>query len=117
MGRHSPRASKIKKLQYSKEQLQNALLAVQNGSTIYDASKSDQIPYSTLRDKVIGNSPQVKRASGYISVLGENIEKLLKEWLLSCANMGFAINQKMLLDVQKNKLKCPFKNNRPRKVW
>lgn len=56
------------------------------------------------------------------SILGSDTEKLLVNWILTCAKMGFPIDQEDLLTsvkklVDEPNLKTPFINNRPGKKW
>ena len=80
------------------------------------------IPYQTLRNKIFGRTALKIQHCGYESVLGEQIENKLVEWLLTCTRMGFAMSVVQLLDtVQKylnsNNIKTQFTNNRPAKGW
>ncbi|CAF3927401.1 unnamed protein product, partial [Didymodactylos carnosus] len=55
--------------QYTAEDLENAVKAVKNGLLIREASRSDNIPYSTLNDHV--NENVTSFGSGRISIFSE----------------------------------------------
>ncbi|XP_065642449.1 uncharacterized protein LOC136074076 [Hydra vulgaris] len=114
--------SSKRRLQYTDSQLRDAINAVKKGMVMYKASKTFGIPYQTLRDKISRRTSLKIQHCGYKSVLGEQIENKLVEWLFTCTRMGFAMSVVQLLDtVQKylnsNNIKTKFTNNRPAKGW
>ena len=114
--------SSKRRLQYTDSQLCDAINAVKKGMVVYKASKTFGIPYQMLRDKIFGRTALKIQHCGYESVLGEQIENKLVEWLLTCTRMGFAMSVVQLLDtVQKylnsNNIKTQFTNNCPAKGW
>ena len=114
---------KAKKRCYDNDQLQRALEAVREGTSILAASKSYSIPYSTLRDKVVGKSKPILQQRGVECVLGDDVEKPLVEGLVELGSIGFGKTMPELMDLVKSYLdKCgedivQFQNNRPGKTW
>lgn len=88
-----------------------------------NASKLYNVPRTTLRNKFTGKSPEESRGcSGVLSVLGDDNENLLVEWILTCSKMGFPVNREGLLTsvkklVEELNIKTPFTNNKPGKKW
>lgn len=88
-----------------------------------EASKTFNVPRTTLRNKIEGKSPIESIGHGGVSsILGNDTEKSLVDWILTCAKMGFPINREGLLSsvkklVDEANLKTPFTNNRPGKKW
>ena len=114
--------SSNRRLQYTDSQLRDAINAVKKGMVVYKASKTFGIPYQTLRDKIFGRTALKIQHCGYESVLCEQIENKLVEWLLTCTRMGFAMSVVQLLDTMQkylnsNNIKTQFTNNRPAKGW
>lgn len=118
-----PKIHKTKKFQYSPLKMQQALEAVSNGMAVLKASKEFNVPRTTLRNKLEGKSPRESTGHcGYFSHLGEENEKVLVDWILDCAKMGFPIDKDGLLSsvqrvVKELKLDVPFANGRPGKTW
>lgn len=111
-----------KKVKYTSQSLDAAIISFRNGESISAAAKNHQIPYSTLYNKLIGKSPLKIQHSGPESILGAKVEKELVSWLLETSKMGFPTSKQMLLDtvqeiVEKSNLKTPFVNNRPGRKW
>jgi len=85
------------------------------------ASQVYQIPRTTLRNKCSRKSPELSIGhSGINSVLGEETETILVQWILSCARMGFPVGREGLLTsikqlVDEANIKTPFAHNRPGK--
>ena len=66
------------KPKYNEKDLQNALLAVDEGMKIYQAAKKYNIPSSTLHDKVKGKTPRFCK-QGRPTYLTETEKNLLVE--------------------------------------
>ncbi|KAJ8926254.1 hypothetical protein NQ314_021375 [Rhamnusium bicolor] len=110
-----------KKLQYSEQDLQNALLAVENGLSYNKASKSFKIPKTTLIYKYQGKTPMPRKMGPSIILTAEE-ENLLVNWLFHMCDRGFPATKDTLLDsiqlLMKNlKRENPFTNNRPGRRW
>jgi hypothetical protein len=73
--------------QYTEEQLAKAILAVENGTSIHQASREWGIPRATLRYRLSGSRPhQIAHESQQrLSIHQENE---LAHWILSQANLG-----------------------------
>ncbi|KAG5866518.1 hypothetical protein JTB14_016372 [Gonioctena quinquepunctata] len=116
------RKKKLKRFQYSPEEVDQALRAIGNGMSVLKASKDFQVPRKTLRNKLSGKYPiESPRHCGPDSILGKENEKLLVDWLVNCARMGFPINKEGLLHsvkkLVKSNMKTPFVGNKPGKKW
>lgn len=78
---------------------------------------------STLHNKISGKSPIVASGhSGPTSILGEQAEEVLVNWIPNCAKMEFPVNKNSLLNsvkqiVKEANLKTPFTDNMPSKKW
>lgn len=110
-----------KKLQYSEQDLQNALLAVENGMSFYKASQIYNIPKTTLLYKKSGKTPMARRM-GPETILSEEEENLIVKWIFYVGDRGFPVSKDYLLDsvqvlVKKSKRPNPFSNNRPGRKW
>ncbi|KAF0718546.1 HTH CENPB-type domain-containing protein, partial [Aphis craccivora] len=94
---------------------------------IYSPSKVQQaldaIHKGRLLNKIEGKSPVESVGHGGVtSILGDETEALLVEWMLTCAKMGFPVDREELLSsvkklVDELEMKTPFINNRPGKKW
>lgn len=97
-----------KKLIYSEEQMLAALEDVRKGMAVSTASKIYNVPRSTLSDKYHGRSP-VERKMGPESVLSNEDEKLLIQWIFDVAKYGFPVKEL--------KKSTSFTNGRPGRGW
>jgi len=93
------------------------------GISTSKASQMYHVPRTTLRNKCSGKSPELSIGhSGTISILGEEMETTLVQWILSCARMGFPVGREGLLSsvkklVDEANIKTPLAHNRPGKKW
>lgn len=106
---------------YSKQQLSDALEAVERGISITVASKTFGIPRTTLLYKSTGKFP-VNATMGPATILTAAEEAILVEWILSLANMHYPITKDQLIDsvehiIRETKRPNPFKENRPGRKW
>ncbi|XP_050064281.1 uncharacterized protein LOC126553153 [Aphis gossypii] len=108
---------------YSPSKVQQALDAIHKGMNTSTASRIFNVPRTTLRNKLEGKSPVESVGHGGVtSILGDETEALLVEWVLTCAKMGFPVDREGLLSsvkklVDESEMKTPFINNRPGKKW
>jgi len=89
--------------------------------SLCEASQTFSIPKSTLSDNLQGKS-EIGCKSGTPTVLSENEETLLAEWIQEMAKRGFGRTREELLDTVHIILKqdgrpSPFTNSRPGKDW
>lgn len=96
-----PKTPKKKRFQYSPLKIQKAVNAVRQGMPVLRASKEFKVPRK--RNKLEGKSPMESTGyCGFSSHLSEDNEKVLVNWVLDCAKMGFPINKDGLISsVQK----------------
>ena len=115
--------SKRQFFKYSSSKLKDAINAVNNGqSSVLNASKTYNIPRTTLRNKLSGKSPLDYGKVGPECVLGSRVENMLENWLLECCRMGHPINQEGLCLsvkqlVEAEQMKVPFTDNIPGRKW
>lgn len=106
---------------FTAEQLSNALAAVRNGCTMYAASKTYQVPRTTLYRR-INSKDNSNIRKGPPTVLSTEQEKHLVDWILHVAKMGFPVTHSQLCDsvkqiLQDIKIPTPFKDGRPGKKF
>ncbi|CAG4980455.1 unnamed protein product [Colias eurytheme] len=106
------------RFRYSQETLEKALNAIIRGETsINKASKTYNIPKSTLHNK-INNKVPWQRKMGPVSQLTFEEERKLARWILNKAKVGFPMHPEEVYDTVKNFLdtnqrNTKFTNNRP----
>lgn len=84
--RHAERQDQRRKL-YTEESVKNALQAIQSGMSKKLASKTFQVPRSTLQFK--SKFPDKKSRPGPSTTLTISEELSLKNWLIDCSKKGF----------------------------
>ncbi|KAJ8971514.1 hypothetical protein NQ314_000656 [Rhamnusium bicolor] len=114
--------NKGKIYQYSAESLHNVLAAIHDGMSVLRASKTFQIPRTTLRDKLAGRTPLHARRVGPECQLGKHVEEKLVEWIVGMAARGFPVNKEGLLYsvkklVEEANMETGFVNKTPGKKW
>lgn len=113
---------KYGRFKYSIEDLENALQAVRSGEfNLNKASFHFNIPKSTLSMKLQGKTIEGRRM-GPFPVLSFEEEKLLEDWIVGKAKIGFAMHKEDVKDAVYNVMKQtgrknPFINNRPGEKW
>lgn len=113
-----------KRLAHSQKKIEDAIGAVKKGMPVSRAAREYGIPRSTLHYKLSdkGRLNTLGRG-GIYSVLGDEIEKKLVDWIIQCANFGFPISRETLYSGVETLLKETevqvkyFKNNRPSDKW
>lgn len=77
-----------------------------------EASRKFNVPRTTLGNKLEGKSPTESIGHGGVSsILGSDTDKLLVDWILTCAKMGFSIDREGTFDFSKKISRCSkFKN-------
>ena len=109
-------------LKYSTESMDSSLKEVREGRlTCNAASKTYNVPRTTLRDKVAGKSPE-KRRMGPSPVLTKAEEDSLAAFCIKLLKCGFPINRDDLMDIVQRVIKDdgrknPFTEDRPGKYW
>ncbi|CAF1081904.1 unnamed protein product [Didymodactylos carnosus] len=106
--------------QYTAEDLENAVKAVKNGLLICEASRSDNIPYSTLNDHV--NENVTSFGSGRNSIFSEieemnlmNAVLMLQDWGdLQPINDPCMLAEQYVIQLGKGAM---FKTDRPSYDW
>ncbi|XP_054263526.1 uncharacterized protein LOC128986934 [Macrosteles quadrilineatus] len=106
---------------YSEESMLKAIEEVKNGRSIKAAARDNNVPRSTLQNKLSGKSPKERRM-GPEAVLNKTEESILVKWLFTTAKAGFPVSQQQLLDSVQHllkdlKRKNPLKDDRPGRSW
>ncbi|XP_072384688.1 uncharacterized protein [Diabrotica undecimpunctata] len=109
-----------KRIQYSAEDINKAVVAVQSGMPFKTASKLYKVPRSTLQDKVKGRTSLEKKSGPGTNLTEE--ENLLVAWLFRIAACGFPATKTQLLDSVQLLLKelnrpNNFVDGRPGRKW
>lgn len=107
---------------YTQEQVELAVQSVkQGGSSINNASRVYSVPRATLFDK-LNNRTKVRCPQGRPTVLKEAEEKVLAEWVINMARIGYGRTKQELCFVVKKILEDdnrpnPFTDNLPGRHW
>lgn len=109
------------KRNYTSDQMAKAIEAVEEGMPTATAAKKFGVPRVTLYYKTSGKSPKVCRF-GPATVLSDDEEKILVQWLLSTACLQYPVTKELLLDSVEQILKQmkranPFTDGRPGRKW
>ena len=105
---------------YTKEDLENARLIIEQGSSVYKVSREKKIPYETLRRWVVQTPKRV--GSGRLPLLTSDEERLIARTLCYLAESGFPWDRSDLISmvkcfIQKTGRPNPFKDNWPGEDW
>lgn len=88
---------KLSRLNYSEEALAEAMKDVAKGIPYRAASIKHKVPFSTIRCKHLGIYP-IGKKSGPSTILTEDEEKELVDWMILMSKKGFPLTKQMLLD-------------------
>lgn len=115
------RGKAVKKYNYTEETLKRALLSIDRGMSVRQASVKFGIPRTTLIYKKSGKFNLTKK-SGPGTILSDCEEKLIVEWIHLMAAKGFPITKPKLLSSVKLYLNLlsrvtKFKDNLPGRKW
>ena len=110
-----------KRKQYTPDQAEGALEDVSCGMSVKQAAKKWSVPRSTLQDLKIGKYHPMSRP-GPATILTDEEELLLVQWITELARRGVPLSKENLLDsvqsivISDGRLN-PFSEGRPGKVW
>lgn len=109
-----------KRKKYTANQLDTALMAINNGANIYETAKKYGIPRTTLRDK--RDNKYSNENCGIQTVFTKDEECQLIDWIHYMARLGFPVTKYQLLEsasklVETLKRPHPFKDEIPRRHW
>lgn len=111
----------MKKRQYDKESINKAILFVENKEgSIRQAAKLFGVPRTSIIYKLA--NPNTKFKSGPDSILTDEEEKALVNYIISFGKRGFPRKKEDILDsvqffLEENPRSTPFKNGRPGDKW
>ncbi|KAF9417166.1 hypothetical protein HW555_005677 [Spodoptera exigua] len=105
---------------YTEEDIVKAIEAVRNGMPKKTASTKFGVPRPTLQFRL--SSQYVKSRPGPTTILTEDEEKIIVEWIITCSRKGFPRRKEdILLSVvkflTKNSRPNSFINNKPGEGW
>ena len=108
---------------YDHSKLMTAIQLVKAGDSVYNVSKSSEIPYGTCRrthDQIQRNDKRIGSGRGF--VLRSTEEKLLVEALMYLADKGFPQDREDIKLIVKfyitsTRKNTPFKDDKPGKDW
>ena len=112
---------KNKRLNYSLDDVDHALTALINGSSLRKAAAAYGVPFTTLVRKK--NSPdKLKAKPGPQTILSESEEQAIVNWIFYRAEHGSPVTKTELLDSVQAYVKSlnkptPFTNSRPSRHW
>lgn len=92
---------KKKNMQYTKEDINQAIDSAKNGKTISLMAIQQKVPASTIRAKINGLY-SLNKKPGRCSVLSSYEKRQLVRWIIESSNRGFPINKNQLIDSVKN---------------
>lgn len=119
-GKVVKRSKRVEK-NYTADEVKEALKSISEGKSLREAANSTGVPKSTLF-RMTKNNTQIDCKKGAPSVLSDQEEEDIVKWILYCAERGFPVNKKQLLDTVKNYVvdagrQNPFTDDRPGKKW
>lgn len=93
------RGSRGKILNYNHQDLENAVRAVERGDSIRHASKTYNVPKSTIGDRLSGRFDiQIPPVHGRPPAIPKDIEDKIVESVKKAAEMGVGLSRKQMLD-------------------
>ncbi|CAG5075928.1 Protein of unknown function [Cotesia congregata] len=106
---------------YGRREIEAALEDVKRGIPIRTASRSHNVPRSTLYSKLT-NKTSLEAKPGPATYLTQEQEHQVIDWVFYLRDRGFAITKNQLLDSVRDMIvalgrKTPFKDNRPGRHW
>lgn len=109
-----------KRCLYSKDSLHEALCAINAGMNVHAASKKFNIPRSTLDAKK--KKVYADKKPGIPTVLSNEEENTLIDWIFYLSRRGFPVTKNQLLDsvqmlIKSLQRKTKFVNDRPGRHW
>ena len=109
------------RLNYSPQNLQNAIKVLDTGISLRKAAKAFGVPVATLARKK-KNPELVKTKTGPANVLAEAEEQEIVNWILHKAERGYPVSKTELLNsvqmyIESLNKKTPFTDNRPGRHW
>lgn len=118
-GTHPKPKKKYRK--YDNEQLRKALLEIENGSSLYKASKEYGVPEQTLR-RTLHNNGKIAH-NGNSTILSEREENAIAEWVQKSGRRGFGKSPTLVWEAVKQVLEkagrriATVQSNYPGKSW
>ncbi|XP_053615028.2 uncharacterized protein LOC128677887 [Plodia interpunctella] len=105
---------------YTKEDVQNAIMAINNGSSVYKVSRQYNIPETTLRDK--RDKKYCGDVAGRKTILSKSEETKIVDWIHYLGKQGFPVSKEQLKQgvaklVENLNRPNTFKDGVPGKHW
>ncbi|XP_068620954.1 uncharacterized protein [Battus philenor] len=113
--------TKVTRINYSHEDLANALKAINKGISLRKAATAYGVPIATLSRKK-RNPETSKQKPGPATVFSDTEEQKIVDWIFFRAQHGLPVTKTELLDsvqqyVKLSKKETPFINSRPSRHW
>ena len=91
----------VKRLQWSEQEMADAMKAVEDGMTVTKAAKKHNVPRSSLRNRVLGDAAHVSRPGGRPYLTPDEETKLV-EYIIECASAGCGKTRAEIMTIVEN---------------
>ncbi|XP_026669809.1 uncharacterized protein LOC113464416 [Ceratina calcarata] len=112
---------KDKRKQYSSDDVQKALDAVNKGLSYREAAKKFGVPATSIH-RALQHPKKLNSRHGPAPILSTEVEKEIIHWILYRAERDYPVSKTELLDsvqayIRRLKIQTPFTNDRPGRHW
>ena len=92
----------VKRLQWSEQEMADAMKAVEDGMTVTKAAKKYNVPRSSLRNRVLGDEAAHGVRPGGRPYLTADEETKLVEYIIECASAGCGKTRAEIMTIVEN---------------
>ena len=93
-----PTSKKVKRKQWTNEQMERAIAMVQSGASIYQAARDHNVPRTTLWDRISGRVEH-KTNPGPRRYLNETEEKEFADFLIQISTIGYGKSRRDVMNI------------------